>query len=172
MGGFGSVRGYQSNTIGPHSTPAVGYVIVPSINAGGSASNPVYVYCDAVTSTHSCTVGSLETAVLDDAEGSPFGGNVQVAGSAEIIFPMPFVKDQRSLQSTFFIDGGSAFDTNCGSTQLNCFSPDLAELRYSYGLGLTWITGIGPLTFSIAKPIGSGDFDKTQFFQFALGQSF
>jgi len=173
VGGFGSVRGYKRNTVGPHSTPAEGYVIVPSISTGTTTSNPVYVMCDVSTPpAHICNVGQLETVLLDNAQGSPFGGNVEVSGTAEIIFPMPFVKDQRSMQSSFFLDGGSAFDTNCDATQLNCFKPDLSELRYSYGIGLTWVTGFGPLTFSLARPINPGPYDKTEFFQFALGQSF
>jgi len=172
VGGFGSVRGYQRNTVGPHSTPAVGYTLVPGVVAGGTASSPVYVYCDATSAANPCTVGSLETGLLADARGDPFGGDVEVSGSAEIIFPMPFVKDQRSIQPSFFIDGGNVFDTNCSPTQLNCFKPDLSELRYSYGLGLTWITGMGPLTFSIARAFNPGPYDKPEFFQFALGQTF
>ena len=48
----------------------------------------------------------------------------------------------------------------------------LDELRYSYGVGLSWITGFGPLTFSNAKPINETDFDDTEAFQFSLGRSF
>lgn len=164
VGGFGSVRGYERNSIGPHSTPGVAYVVSPTTAVSGTLSGTAYVF-DPVT-------GKLERVILDDPEGTPFGGNVQVVGGAEIIFPLPFIKDQRSMQSSFFVDAGSAFDTDCGRTQLNCFSPDLAEMRYSYGLGLTWITGMGPLTFSLAKPIGDGDYDETEIFQFSLGQTF
>ena len=166
VGGFGSVRGYKRNTVGPRSTPAVGYVISPTQAAGGYASGPAYV-CDPNTAT--C---KLLTALLDDPEGSPFGGDVQVVGGAEVIFPMPFIKDQRTMQSAFFVDAGSAFDTNCGPKQMNCFDIDSGEFRYSYGLGLTWITGMGPLTFSIARPIAEGEHDDTEFFQFSLGQTF
>src|SRR5690606_34005450 len=85
--------------------------------------------------------GKLIVANLDDPEGDPFGGNVLIEGSAEVIFPMPFIKDQRSIQTAFFLDAGNVFDTSCGDTQLNCFDVDVSELRYSVGLGLTWITG-------------------------------
>ena len=43
---------------------------------------------------------------------------------------------------------------------------DFDEIRASFGVGLVWITGMGPLTFSLAKPIKEGDNDDTEFFQF------
>jgi outer membrane protein insertion porin family len=49
---------------------------------------------------------------------------------------------------------------------------DLNELRYSVGVGVTWITGFGPMTFSLAKPLNSGDFDQEEVFQFTLGRGF
>jgi len=46
------------------------------------------------------------------------------------------------------------------------------NLRYSVGLGLSWITPIGPLTFAIAAPLNTAEDDDTQAFQFSLGQGF
>lgn len=105
------------------------------------------------------------------------GGNVLVEGSAELLFPMPFVEDQRSLQAGFFLDAGNTFLTDCyeveeGRTS-NCSSGvDLGDLRYSIGVGLSWLTPVGPLTFSIAEPLNDESGDDTQFFQFSLGQTF
>ena len=48
----------------------------------------------------------------------------------------------------------------------------MGEIRYSVGIGLSWITGFGPLTFSLAKPMNSGEFDQEEVFQFTLGQGF
>ncbi len=90
----------------------------------------------------------------------------------ELLFPLPFVKDQRSLRSAFFVDAGNVFNTDCAATQTNCFDVDVDELRYSVGVGLTWITGFGPLTFSVAKPLNDDKADRTEVFQFSLGQGF
>jgi outer membrane protein insertion porin family len=89
-----------------------------------------------------------------------------------LIFPLPFVKDQNSLRTAFFMDGGNVFSTTCQSSQLNCYDLDLSQLRYSVGVGLTWITGFGPLTFSLAKPFNEDEFDQDEFFQFTLGRGF
>ncbi len=158
-GGFGSVRGYKRNTLGPRGTPALGYKGV-KLETGET----VYVANGTV----------LEYGRIGDND--PIGGDALIEGSMEIIFPMPFVKDQSSMQPAFFVDGGNVFDTSCseayGVSQANCFNIDLGEFRYSAGVGLTWITGFGPLTFSLAKALNPGDYDKTEFFQFSLGQTF
>lgn len=176
-GGFGSVRGFKRNTLGPRSTPALVYdtLSIDSDN-NGTLDQAVYVRCDdpsAFTSgsrTNCIEDKFLATEIGDDDD--PFGGNVLIEGSAEILFPMPFIKDQRSIQSAFFIDAGNVFDTDCGENQLNCFDIDLNKLSASVGVGVTWITGFGPLTFSIAKPLRENEEDETEFFQFSLGQAF
>jgi len=131
-GGFGTVRGYERNTLGPQDTP-----------------NPFYG---------------------DDSDA--FGGNVKIAGTAEIIFPVPFMADNRSVQAAFFIDAGNIFDTECNQTQKNCFKPEFGELRYSVGIGGTWLSGFGPITIALARAMNEGDFDETEFFQFSMGQGF
>jgi outer membrane protein insertion porin family len=107
-----------------------------------------------------------------DQDPLPFGGNVLIQGGAELLFPMPFVKDQRSLRTALFWDVGNVFDTNCGSTQKDCNNIDPGQLASSVGVGLTWITALGPLSFSLAMPIVEPDDADTQIFQFSLGQTF
>ena len=140
-GGFGSVRGFERNSLGPQDTPC----------AGGD---------------ESCTTSSIYS------RPDPIGGNVQIEFGAEIIFPMPFIKDTRSMQSAFFLDVGNIFNTKCGETQINCFKPDVGELRYSIGVGATWLSAMGPLTFSFAKPLNASDYDEIEMFQFSLGNQF
>ena len=162
-GGFGSVRGFERNTLGPRSTSYEYYATNEcAVDVDGNVSN-CYV--------QNSDTGELQTN-LYDTRPDPFGGNVLIEGSAEIIFPIPFVKDQRSMQSAFFIDAGNVFDTDCGVSQLNCYDIDARYLDVSAGIGLTWITGFGPLTFSVAKPLQENEYDKTEIFQFSLGNSF
>ncbi|WP_346836889.1 outer membrane protein assembly factor BamA [Microbulbifer sp. SAOS-129_SWC] len=162
-GGFGSVRGFKRNTLGPRSTQFEYYATAPcAVNADGLYS--------------SCYVQDPNTGELitggSNNKPRPFGGNVLMEGSAEIIFPIPFVKDQRSMQSAFFVDAGNVFDTACGDSQLNCYDIDARYLDVSAGIGLTWITGFGPLTFSVAKALQKNEDDKSEVFQFSLGNSF
>ncbi len=173
-GGFGSVRGFQPNTLGPLSTPAVEYIFRQPVTEIDENGNPVEIGGpDGDQVGYEAFDGALltqeDTARRREA---PFGGNILIEGGVELIFPLPFIKDQRQIRSAFFIDAGNVFSTNCRSTQRQCFDVDLNELRYSVGVGATWITGFGPITFSIAQPLNAGDFDREEVFQFTLGQGF
>jgi outer membrane protein insertion porin family len=101
-----------------------------------------------------------------------YGGNVLVEFSTELLFPLPFIEDQRSFQTALFVDAGNVFDTHCGKLQTNCSDVDLSNLSSSYGIGLSWLSGFGPLTFSVSRPINKNETDRTEVFQFSLGAGF
>ncbi len=122
---------------------------------------------------------STPADVDPDRDQLPFGGNVRITGGAELIFPVPFVTDQRSLRTVLFLDAGNVFDTECTNTVLlngrpnpGCGDVDLGEIRYSAGVGLSWLTALGPLGFSLGTALNDKSGDDTQFFQFTLGQTF
>ncbi len=166
-GGFGSVRGFESNTLGPRSTPAELYTARNSVAAVDENGVPTQVGEFGYVGED----GKLDVETLRD-DPDPFGGNVLIEGSAELLFPLPFIKDRSQLRSAFFIDVGNVFNTKCSASQINCFDVDPDELRYSVGVGVTWITGFGPMTFSLAKPLNAGDEDEEEAFQFTLGRGF
>ncbi|MGB2255773.1 MAG: outer membrane protein assembly factor BamA, partial [Spongiibacter marinus] len=172
-GGFSSVRGYRSNTLGPRSSPADVYRISQAATAIDSNGNATALSAQAAYVLDPAT-GQLvvDTASSLGDEADPFGGNVLMEGSIELLFPLPFVKDQRSVRSGLFLDAGNVFSTSCSSTQINCSSPSVDELRYSAGFGVTWITGFGPLTFSLGRALNDEKIDETEIFQFSLGRTF
>ena len=47
----------------------------------------------------------------------------------------------------------------------------MSELRYSLGLGVTWITALGPMSFAISSVFGDDELDETETFQFEIGKS-
>jgi len=53
-----------------------------------------------------------------------------------------------------------------------CGSVDLAQMAVSLGVGVTWYSPMGPLSFSLAAPLKKPDNAETQVFQFSLGQTF
>lgn len=125
------------------------------------------------------TLGQRTTPAVEGGRDRTMGGNVLVEGSAEVIFPMPFVENQRSVQPSLFFDAGNTFLSSCYDVleadqgRQQCSSGvDLGDLRYSVGVGLAWLTPVGPLTFSIAEPLNDESGDDKQFFQFSLGQTF
>ncbi|MEW6313234.1 MAG: outer membrane protein assembly factor BamA [Pseudomonadota bacterium] len=96
-----------------------------------------------------------------DANGDSLGGTRRVVGNAELLFPMPGMKNDKAVRLSVFVDAGMA-DTS--------FRTD--ELRYSTGVALSWFSPIGPLKFSFARPLNVKPGDRTERFQFTLGSAF
>ena len=71
------------------------------------------------------------------------------------------------------IDTGNVFAQDCGDDgNINCSEFDVGELRYSYGLGVTWITQLGPMSLALAATGNAGPLDRTEGFQFEIGTQF
>lgn len=91
------------------------------------------------------------------------GASKRVVGNVELMFPVPFMKEDRSLRLSTFLDGGTTFNS---FDQLNNF------MRYSAGIALTWVSPMGPLKVSLAEPLNDIPTDNLQRFQFMFGQQF
>jgi outer membrane protein insertion porin family len=164
-GGPRSLRGFESNTLGPRSTEAPCYEFnyedgtCPNlIDTDGDGIADAPYYNPYANSEYNKRVS--------------IGGNIKVEGSFQLIFRLPFIEDQRSMRSAFFFDFGNVFSDNCKEYQFNCYEPSIDDLRYSYGVGVTWITGFGPMSFAIAKPTNAGKYEETKEFQFTVGNVF
>ncbi|HLT28198.1 MAG TPA: outer membrane protein assembly factor BamA [Zeimonas sp.] len=94
----------------------------------------------------------------------PTGGQTRIVGNAEFIFPLPGTGRDRTIRSFVFVDAGTVFPRD--------ESISLSDLRYSTGVGLTWLSPIGPLKLSIAVPLRKRENDRTQRLQFQIGTGF
>ena len=142
-GGFGSIRGFERSTLGPQGSKA---------------------------KFRSPLTGQILTV---NQSSDTIGGDTLVESGIELIFPLWFIKNRRSLRTVLFVDAGNVFDSRgCSNGQLNCSRLNPSELRASYGFGLTWVSALGPLTFSVARPINESSEDRTKFFQFSIGTGF
>ena len=162
-GGPRSLRGFESNTLGPRATPSPCYgfdtindICPPLIdsNFDGIPDSPAY-----------------NQSIIYQRD-DPIGGDVKIEGSMQLIFKLPMVEDQRSMRTAFFFDFGNVFAMECREYQVSCYKPSIDELRYSVGVGLTWITGFGPMSFAISKPYNEDRFERTEEFQFTIGTVF
>ena len=190
-GGLGSVRGFETNSLGPYNSPAKEYVLtdlydendyidIPLFDDNGDPivdSNGAQQFIRDYTTLLSAGAYQQNRAtgelITRDISGSRrFGGNILFEGSVELLFPLPFLDDQRSVRSALFYDFGNVFSTNCLSTQINCSDFDLGQLRSSVGIGITWLSGFGPLSFSLSNIIDKQPLDRTENFQFSIGRVF
>ncbi len=98
---------------------------------------------------------------FDNAEGGEFVVN----GTAELSFPAPFAEDIKGLRLNAFVDAGNVFK------DFGAF--DSGDIKYSVGVGATWLSPLGPLTISYAKPFNviEGQDDEQQI-QFSIGATF
>ena len=164
-GGPRSLRGFESNTLGPRSTNPPCYQFnysegtCPNLLDTDGDLIPDAPYYNPYANTSYTNRVSI-------------GGNIKVEGSLQLIFRLPFIEDQRSMRSAFFFDFGNVFSDNCKDYQINCYEPSIEDLRYSYGVGVTWITGFGPMSFALANPKNAGQYERTKEFQFTVGNVF
>ncbi len=157
-GGFGSVRGYDNSTLGPK---------YPGVTYSESRSK--------------------------DNDYEEVGGNALIQFGTELALPLPFKGDwTRQVRPVIFAEGAQVFDTQCDvpSGQLymtgsktdagvdakqyckDNFGFELDNMRYSVGVGFTWITMIGPLSLSYAYPLNDKEGDETKNIQFEIGRTF
>lgn len=117
------------------------------------------------------------------ATDSAIGGNAVAAASIQLIVPTPFASEgyENQLRTSLFFDIGSVWDTNFDNSRYKtCFSrcdylydySDPKEYRASAGVTLQWISPMGPLAFTLARPIREKEGDRTEFFSFSLGRTF
>ncbi len=99
-----------------------------------------------------------------DSNGDPFGGNLQILSTTELLIPIEAVASSETFRLGVYWDVGNVF------ADADSFEAD--ELRQSVGLSAKWFSVIGPIEFSYAFPLNDKSGDDTQNFQFSLGASF
>ena len=133
-------------------TDGVAYPIFKNFYAGG------------LGSVRGFEQGSLTTAKQRQLGITATGGTKKLNFNAELLSPLPGGGSDKTLRVYAFFDAGGIF------------GPDepimLNELRSSVGVGISWISPVGPLRLAFAKPIKQLENDRIQTMQFQIGTSF
>ncbi|MBD1389346.1 outer membrane protein assembly factor BamA [Neiella sp. HB171785] len=167
-GGSSSLRGFESRGVGPRGVRriAVGS-IPPSPGPGGGAVIP----------------SPSEDDFLEVSSGS-IGGNALAVASLELIVPTPFMDEayKNSVRTSLFFDVGNLWDTEFDYDSYKDLHRDQLDKIYDYsdptkirasvGLTVQWLSPMGPMIFSFAKPLEDYTGDKTETFSFNVGQTF
>jgi len=98
-----------------------------------------------------------------DNAGGAVGGNIKGVFNAEVILPIPLLESVKSTRISGFVDMGTVANNTSGLSD---------QLRASAGVTAKWLSPVGPLTFSWAKPLKKKSADKLKAFQFRMGQMF
>ena len=109
----------------------------------------------------------FERGKVGPKDGSDFiGGNYLTALNLTTSIP-------QLLENTQTVDFIAFFDAaNLWGVDYDSSIDDRNDFRSSIGLGLNWMTLIGPLSFSYALPITKNDTDILEKFRFNLGTTF
>ncbi len=99
-----------------------------------------------------------------DPTGAYVGGASKLNLNAELYFPVPGTGNDKSLRIFAFADAGNVWREG--------ERIDAASLRASAGVGLSWISPVGPLKLSYGSPLRSKPTDRIQRFQFQIGTTF
>jgi outer membrane protein insertion porin family len=102
--------------------------------------------------------------VPDSATNVPLGGPKKLVFNTELMAPFPGAGNDRTLRTFAFADAGASYGEH--------ESYDLSLLRTSVGMGISWLSPLGPLKFSYGVPVRKQTADKIQKFQFNIGTSF
>jgi len=99
-----------------------------------------------------------------DVTGASIGGARKITLNAELLAPFPGAGNDRTLRVFGFVDMGNVFGENEKMT--------FSDLRAAAGLGLSWLSPVGPLRIAYAQPMRTQAGDRIQKFQFQIGTSF
>ena len=135
--------------------------------AAGGRPYPVFknFYGGGLGSVRGFEQGSLGPR---DVSGVVSGGTRKLNLNAEILSPFPGAGNDRTLRMFAFLDVGSVTGDNRGLA----INENAGSLRSSVGVGVSWISPVGPLRLAIAKPIKKFEGDKIQTMQFQIGTTF
>ena len=120
-------------------------------------------YVGGIGSVRGYAPGSLGPTYVNTYTGlnQPTGGQSKIVNNVEYTVPVPGSGVDKTLRVFGFVDGGNVYNENINLV-----------LRYSYGLGLSWISPLGPLKFSYGIPVKSLPTDNIQRLQFQVGTAF
>ncbi len=158
--------GYQTYIpVSPKVTLALNAELQYGVSTG-DGTYPIFknFYSGGLGSVRGFEQGSLTTATQRALGLTATGGTKKVTFNAEALFPLPGGGKDRTLRLYGFADAGGIY----GADEAIQFG----DMRSSYGLGISWVSPVGPLRLAFAKPVHQFDGDRIQGLQFQIGSSF
>jgi len=130
------------------------------------------------------SLGPRDVPLIGQTEGAALGGTKKAVFNAELSTPFPGAGNDRTLRLYGFFDVGNVFGSRAAGLTDEQWKAQ-KKLRASVGLGISWISPLGPLRLAYAFPVKSQKEvldpntgvvlipkDRIQRLQFQIGTSF
>ena len=118
-------------------------------------------------SVPSSRLRGFESGKIGPKDGADFiGGNYLAAINLQTTIPFIFENSQ-NLDTIIFFDAANVWGVDYDSS-----IDDSNKIRSSIGIGIDWLTAVGPLNFSLTEVITKNSTDVEETFRFNLGTTF
>lgn len=150
-------------------TRKVTFALNAELSAGATTGDRAYpifknYYLGGLGSVRGYEQNTLTTGTQRDAGSTYYGGTKRVVINTEWLTPLPGGGYDKTLRAYFFMDAGGIYGEN--------EDIKLQDMRSSMGVGISWISPVGPLRIAFAQPLSHFSSDKIQNIQFQIGTSF
>ena len=109
----------------------------------------------------------FERGKIGPKDGEDYiGGNFVTTANVSSTLPQ-VLNNLQDIDFVMFFDAANVWGVDYDSS-----IADNGKIRSSIGLGIDWLTPIGPLNFTFAQPLTKESTDKTESFRFNLGTTF
>jgi len=108
-------------------------------------------------------------SMRDPLTAQAVGGNQKLTANLDLFFPLPYVQTG-GIRGVLFVDAGMVWGHAVSNVPALKFNP--SHLRASTGVGIEWISPVGPVTLSWAKVLKKQPQDLLRSFDFGLGGTF
>lgn len=165
---------YQYQWLRPLSR-SVSLLLNGEIGIGGGYSGkemPLFrnFFAGGIGSVRGFDSGAIGPKATNGTSTFSIGGSRRLVGNAELLFPFPGMGNDRSVRLSTFLDIGAVAGSGDSLGRYQTLST--SDMRYSVGAAVTWYSPMGPIKLSLAKALNAAADDKTQMFQFQLGNVF
>ncbi len=103
----------------------------------------------------------------DTETGDALGGNLLATGTVEMRFPLGLPEELRMFGRAF-VEGGTLTELDIDDPRIS----DTASIRASAGIGLSWLSPLGPIAIDLSQAFLKEDEDETELFRISFGTRF
>ena len=141
-------------------TNGLSYPVLKNYSSGGLGSVRGFEQGSLTTASQRAAILAAGGSTASIAPGGP----KKITFNAELLSPFPGGGSDRTLRWFGFVDVGGIYGPSDPIT--------LEDMRASVGVGISWISPVGPLRLAFAKPVRQLEGDKIQSLAFQIGTSF